>query len=262
MSSAVSRQDCTPWERLSAELDAWSSASQTATLWWRDDDAVAAGKKLDKLIELTASTGLLLAVIPSRAQVSLASRLNNCQDVYVAQHGYSHTNHAPRGQGKGAWELGLHREQACVMAELATGRQRLESLFGKLFLPVIVPPWNRLAAELLQPIADDMYRGISVFGAHDSSVDSCGLIVANAHCDPIRWKGGAAFAGESKTLAALVAHLEARRIGRADANEHTGFLTHHIDLDQQAWDFCERLVDVIDSHPAARWVSASAVFAA
>ena len=260
MSDSVAKQDNDLWSPLYKELDAWASANQLATFWWRDDDAVTPGQKLDRLVDLTRHAGLLLAVIPARAEAALASMLNDCAHVQVAQHGYAHTNHAPRGQGLGAWELGLHRGQAAVLADLATGRAQLEELFGSKFLPVIVPPWNRIAHDLFQPIASRGYRGISAFGPRESRSEQYGLIVANAHCDPIRWKTGAKFAGEGKTISQLVAHLEARRTGQVDINEHTGFLTHHIDLDSDGWEFCARFVAAIDSHPAAQWISAMSVF--
>ena len=260
MSDSAAKQDNDPWLPLTRELDAWASDNQLATLWWRDDDAVAAGPKLDKLIEITRSTGLLLAVIPAKAETSLSSRLADCQHVQVAQHGYSHTNHAPRGQGLGAWELGMHRGESAVLADLASGQEQLENLFGSAFLPVIVPPWNRISHELYQAIASRGYTGISAFGSPASDQQTYGLILANAHCDPIRWKTGARFAGVSKTISQLVTHLEARRTGQIDIHEHTGYLTHHIDLDSEGWAFSARLRTVIDSHPGAQWVSALSVF--
>ena len=260
MSDSAAKQDIDPWLPLTLELDAWASAGKLATLWWRDDDAVAAGAKLDKLVEITSSTGLLLAVIPARAETSLSSMLADCKHVQIAQHGYSHTNHAPRGQGLGAWELGLHRGQEAVLADLALGREQLEDLFESSFLPVIVPPWNRISHELFQAVASRGYTGISAFGSPASDQETYGLILANAHCDPIRWKTGARFAGVSKTISQLVTHLEARRTGQIDNHEHTGFLTHHIDLDSEGWEFSARLAAVIDSHPAAQWVSALSVF--
>lgn len=249
-----------PWLLLHAELDAWVLSNQQATLWWRDDDAIQPGPKLDRLIDLCSATGLLLAVIPAKASLSLATMLGSCPHVKVAQHGYAHINHAPRGQGLGAWELGLHRGEAAVLADIDAGRERLDELFGSIFLPVVVPPWNRIAPELLLPIAEREYLGVSAFGLCESSPGPKGLIVANAHCDPIRWKSGATFAGELKTITQLVAHLEARRLGRVDRDEHTGFLTHHIDLDSAGWNFCAGLSALIDSHPGAQWVSPAFVF--
>ncbi|MFK8080360.1 MAG: polysaccharide deacetylase family protein [Granulosicoccus sp.] len=254
-----------PWALLDAELAAWAAGTQVATMWWRDDDAVAPGQKLDKLVEMTRNTGLLLAVIPARAQEQLASMLAVSSHVQVAQHGYAHINHAPRGQGLGAWELGLHRGMDAVLSDLQAGRDRLEALFGTLFLPVVVPPWNRIAPELLEPIAASNYLGVSAFGPCESinapsGQASSSLIIANAHCDPIRWKSGAAFAGESKTILQLVAHLQARRSGLVSVSEHTGFLTHHIDLDNAGWAFCSRLTALVESHPGAQWVSPATVF--
>lgn len=255
-----SRDDNDPWLQLHAEFDLWEAKQQRASLWWRDDDAVAPGVKLSQLVELTSNAGLLLAVIPVNAQDSLAKELSRYPHVKVAQHGFAHINHAPRGQGLGAWELGLHRGEDAVLSDLATGRARLNALFGPTFIPVIVPPWNRIAPELLAPIASLGYQGVSAFGPREASSRPDGLIIANAHCDPIRWKSGATFAGEQKTITQLVEHLAARRCGRADVDEHTGFCTHHINLDSAGWKFCAQLASVIDAHAGAQWVSPTAVF--
>jgi len=260
MLPSVVKQCVDPWSQLEQELDEWVSSKCMATLWWRDDDAVKPGQKLDRLIELTSDAGLLLAVIPFRAAKSLARLLNGFPHVQIAQHGYAHENHAPRGQGSGAWELGMHRGETVVLNDLAKGRERLEELFGSAFIPVVVPPWNRIAPELLIPIAARGYKGVSAFGPANLSVTPSELIIANAHCDPIRWKNGAMFAGESKTISQLVAHLESRRCGQPGPDEHTGFLTHHIDLDGAGWEFCSRLLTVINEHPGARWISPTSVF--
>ena len=260
MTDSATGTSIDPWNLLHEELDAWVAAGKQATLWWRDDDAVAPGPRLDKLIELSGSAGLLLAVIPAHVSDNLATRLATSSHVYVAQHGYTHVNHAPRGQGLGAWELGLHRGEAAVLSDLATGRQQLTRLFNDSFLPVIVPPWNRIAPELLAPIYSCGYRGVSAFGANAGTEAPAGLVIANAHCDPIRWKSGASFAGEKKTILQLVSHLAARRCGDAKLHEHTGYLTHHIDLDSAGWAFSENLASVIDAHPGAQWVSPPDIF--
>jgi len=250
----------TIWAMLEAELSAWSAIGRSASFWWRDDDATASGPKLGQLISLTQSSGLLLAVIPNRLEKSLISALAEASHVRVAQHGYEHINHAPRGQGLGAWELGLHRGVDAVMSELDTGRECLQSHFGLQFLPVVVPPWNRIATELMQPIASRGYKGVSAFGPRTAVNTKPNLIITNAHCDPIRWKGEPKFRGLEKTITQLTEHLSARRTGLIDADEPTGFLTHHIDLDDAAWDFCARLVELIDQHSAAHWLPPQDVF--
>ena len=255
-----SRDD--PWALLDVEFEAWASVGQSASLWWRDDDAVKSGYKLDQLIDITSNAGLLLAVIPKHLKPSLVSALLDATHVNIAQHGYAHINHAQRGLGQGAWELGLHRGEAAVLADLDLGYERLREVFGPSFLPIVVPPWNRIAPELLNPIAARGYLGVSAFGARTSKNPAPGLLVVNAHCDPIRWKSGARFAGESKTIAQLIEHLQARRVGLVDADEPTGFLTHHIDLDSAGWGFCTRLAMMVEEHSGAQWVSPIDIFEA
>lgn len=249
-----------PWDRLSAELDAWAAINQVATFWWRDDDATIAGPKLDRLFDLTATAGLLLAVIPSRAQHCLASAVNTTDHVQVGQHGYSHTNYAERGQGNGAWELGLHREMAVVLSELEAGREHLETLFGQRFISVVIPPWNHIDPILFNPLAMRGFRGVSLFGSDGSSSLPKNFIQVNAHCDPIKWKNGARFTGQEKAVNQLITHLRARRTGAVAADEATGILTHHIDLDEASWEFCVRTEQILSHHCAARWCDASKLF--
>lgn len=242
-----------PWHTLNTELDAWSACGKAATLWWRDDDAVAPGPILDRLFAATETTGLLLAVIPANTGPTLASAVADAAHVVVAQHGYSHTNHAARGQGLGAWELGLHRAEQAVLDDLDAGRLRLEALFRDDFIPVIVPPWNRLDPALLAPIKARGFAGVSRFGPRAAGDHCADFATVNSHCDLIRWKTGATFKGEQKTINQLVEHLHARRNGTVDTSEPTGFLTHHIDMDEEGWLFSEQLVQCINRHPAAHW---------
>jgi len=254
--------DTDPWAALAAELDAWDAAGRIADLWWRDDDAAAVGPKLHKLFNVTATTGLLLAVIPARVEDGLKRSVDAAAHVRVGQHGYAHVNHAPRGQGLGAWELGLHRGEAAVLDDLAAGRERLEALFEARYLPVVVPPWNRIDPDLFPLLAARGYYGVSAFGPRQGALSPSDLVRVNAHCDPIRWKDAARFAGAPKALSDLCGHLAARRTSSVDPDEPTGFLTHHIDLDDAGWDFCARLVDTIERHPAALWRDPLDIFGA
>lgn len=253
-------KDSNPWVLLLEEFDAWDKLGRQAELWWRDDDAATPGPKLEQLLCVSAQAGLLLAVIPAKCDASLSSMLSRSPMVCIAQHGYAHINHAPRGRGLGAWELGLHRPVEVVLAELEKGRGKLETLFGSSFLSVVVPPWNRIDPLLFDPLAKLGYRAVSTFGARSSPQLAKGLVAVNAHCDPIRWKTGAKFGGELKTIKQLVEHLEAKRQGLVDAQEPSGFLTHHIDLDDEAWAFCQRLADLVDGHPGVRWVPPAEIF--
>ena len=243
-----------PWELLTAELDAWADNNQIATLWWRDDDAVAVGPKLDRLISTTENTGLLLAVIPANVEAELTSAVGDASHVKVAQHGYAHINHAKGvSSGGGAWELGLHRGEQILLNELEHGRQCLEEVCGDDFIPVIVPPWNRIDPRLFAALAARGFCGVSCFNPREKRILSDGFIIVNCHSDPIRWKAGGTFQGEGKTINQVVNHLQARRTGEVDASEPTGFLTHHKDLDEAGWVFSQQLEQHISQHPAAAW---------
>jgi hypothetical protein len=251
-----------PWYALDRELEAWRRVRRTATLWWRDDDATGPTAELGRLFAIThkAAAGLLLAVIPAPAEEELVEVVLEQEHVTVGQHGFAHVNHAPKGSGEGAWELGAHRPARIVFEDLVAGRERLEDMFGNRFLPVVVPPWNRIDPAVVRGLGRRGFIGLSAFGARQAESPARGIIEVNAHCDPIKWKGGARFAGEDKAIGALVEHLHARRTGAADAGEHTGILTHHLALNEEGWAFVEALGTWIAAHPAARWCEPAEAF--
>ena len=78
--------------------------------------------------------------------------------------------------------------------------------------------------------------------------------------DLIAWRAGRGFAGEETVLAAAVRHLAAKREGRADAAEATGWLSHHAVHDEAAWTFLERLFETARTAPGLRWRSAQELF--
>lgn len=256
--------DAAAWDGLVRELDAWAGAGRVATLWWRDDDAADAVPALDRLVALADrhAAPLTLATVPMPATEALARRVLQSGQVAVIQHGFAHANHAPRGQGLGAWELGLHRGLAAVEADLAAGADTLVRLFGDRFVPVVAPPWNRIAAAVVARLPALGYRGLTAGEPRVTAHPVDGLTQVNAHADPIRWKGGARFKGVAKSLGDLVEHLAARRAGTVDAEEPTGLLTHHLDTDDACWAYLDRLLATVTGHPAVRWLSAPVIWPA
>lgn len=250
----------TGWSDLRDELAAWQSLGRTATLWWRDDDAVAPTPALERLLELADKHGvpIALAVVPAQATEALATRLDGCNDhVCVLQHGFAHANHAPESEK--SMELGAHRPAAAVCEELAEGWARLTALFGGRALPVLVPPWNRIASELLPGLAGLGLRGLSTHGPR-AAPEAAGLAVCNSHVDVLRWRPTRGFLGEAATLDLLIGHLSARRQGQVDAAEPSGLLTHHLVMDVPAWEFLARLLAALDGLPSVRWVAAEEAF--
>ena len=239
------------------ELDAWHRAGLNASLWWRDDDASEPSVALDRLVYLseTFHAPCGLATIPVRAGNALAEFVDGSAYLWVLQHGYAHINHAPSGSG--AWELGLHRPKSVVLEELNDGMTRLRQLFHDRFIPVVVPPWNKMDAELMPYLPVMGYRGVSASYKKIRPVPPADLRVADAHCDLLKWKKGhtARFAGSEKCVANLVGHLKDKRLGLVDETEPTCILSHHLEMDDDAWNFMDGLLSVTSAHPAATWMS-------
>ncbi len=244
----------TGWENLEVELDAWEAQGKTATLWWRDDDAVCPTPQLERLVDLSGatSTPLALAVIPSPAEDSLSAYLSGHPLVCVIQHGYAHINHTDSEDKKS--ELGPERPADEILAELARGWGRLEGFKNR--LAVLVPPWNRINPELVSRLP---LLGLSTFGPRRGAEPAPGLIQVNTHADIMDWRKRR-FIGPEADLESIIKHLSGRREGAVDAAEPTGLLTHHKDHDEGAWEFLKNLMARIHGHPAAGWLSAKQVF--
>jgi len=249
------------WPDLAAELDAWGERGQRATLWWRDDDAVEPTPALDRLIGVSRAQGvpLMLAVVPARAGQPLADRLAEAEvECLPVQHGFAHISHAPNGDRK--WELGAHRPLATVLEELARGRARMDALFGSAWLPVLVPPWNRIAPVVVAQLGALGFTGLSAATPRPAPFAAPGVFQVNVHVDIMRWSTPRGFLGTGQALKRLVGYLRARRTGEADPAEPTGLLTHHLAHDEDAWEFLDQLLTALNRHPAVSFIHPRAVF--
>jgi hypothetical protein len=247
----------TGWHALDEELARWREAGREPALWWRDDDAADATPALDRLLDLhrAAKVPLALAIVPAHATPALADCLARAPGVDLLQHGYAHTNHAPESDKK--MELGLHRPAMFVLGELGTGRMALERLFGNRAMPVLVPPWNRIAPALVPTLPEVGYRGLSTFGIRRRARPVSGLLQVNTHVDLIDWRSRR-FVGEDAALAALEQALAASRAG---TDEPIGILSHHLAMDEGAWDFLNSLWEKMSSMPGLKMMPAHDLFA-
>jgi hypothetical protein len=247
------------WRALESELDRWAQSGRDATLWWRDDDAVASTPALDRLLQTARQPNgspvpLCLAVIPAQADGTLAACAAEHPQLSILQHGFAHRNHAPPDEKKA--ELGGHRPATAILDELANGRQRLQALFGDRFLPVLVPPWNRMAPAVRDGLFGIGLMNYSVYGPRAPEDGAA----TNTHADIIDWHHGRGFVGTAAALRLVTGHLAARREGRADPNEPTGLLTHHLVQDEAGWSFLTELVYRLNRQGAARWLAGTAIF--
>ncbi|UHC15776.1 glycosyl transferase family 28 [Methylobacterium currus] len=238
-------------------IDALARAGEegrTITLWWRDDDAVAHTPALDRLLALAARAGwpVALAAVPARAEPSLAARVADEPGVDLLVHGLAHTNHAPAEAKKA--EFGPHRPLAVMQADAAAALALAKSRLGPRLLPVLVPPWNRIAPDLPATLPALSYHGVS---AARPLPPVPGLAQAHAALDPVAWRSGGGLADP--------AVLVARAAQAVTEGGPIGLLTHHLVQDEATWRFCERLLDLLACHAAKcralRLSRAAALFA-
>jgi peptidoglycan/xylan/chitin deacetylase (PgdA/CDA1 family) len=245
-----------PWAAIEQELARWRDEDREALLWWRDDDAAEATRELDRLLDLQRAhdVPLALAVVPAKATPALAARLGAAAGIDLLQHGYAHTNHAPATDKK--QELGAHRPAMVVLGELGTGRMALEQLFGPRALPVLVPPWNRIAPGLVPALPEIGYRGLSTFGSRKRVSPVSGLLQVNTHIDLIDWKARR-FAGAEILTATFARALGAAR----PTGEPVGLLSHHLAMDEAAWSFLQSFWGAVKGMPGVKIATAHDLFA-
>lgn len=241
--------DAEAWQALATELDRWGQRGECAVFWLRDDDALKPSSPLDRLLGLTGrfNVPVTLAVIPHETGMALARRLDESPQASVALHGWSHTNHAPEGQKK--QELGLFRPIEVIMEELRAGADKLSHLHGDRFVPMLVPPWNRIDDALLAQLGAIGICALSVFGPERPGP----VPVINTHVDVIDWKITRGGRQDSILIGEILARLA--QIEMADRT--VGILTHHLDHDAQVWRFLEQLFEMTSRHPACHWAPVS-----
>jgi hypothetical protein len=241
--------DARIWRPVLDILDEWRSAGLRAPLWLRDDDAVAPSPALDRLASLTESFGipLALAIVPAPAGTALAARLELWPRVTPIVHGWAHRNHAPSGEKK--QEFGSHRPLEVMENELSSGLQKMKVLFGDRLKPMFVPPWNRIAPQLAQRLGAIGYKALSSFGRTTAGAEASGIPVINTHVDLIDFKGTRCCRDHRELAEGLAGTL---RHSLDHGHYPVGVLSHHLVLDNAAFEFLEQLFAVASS---AQWLA-------
>ncbi len=223
------------WAPLQTELALWRAQARVLPIWWRDDDCIDVTPALAHLTALARDLSLPvhLAVVPQPATAALAEYCRGNDAVVPVVHGWAHANNAPAGQKKA--EFGHPRADAAT--ESAEALRVMRELFGASLLPMFVPPWNRIAADLPETLAAQGYVAVSTYLPRAARLAAPGLVQINTHMDPISWKYNKALVAPEDQISALVCLLQNRRCGRTDNAEPLGFLTHHLVQNGEVWDF-------------------------
>ena len=77
-------------------------------------------------------------------------------------------------------------------------------------MPALVPPWNRIAADLVPSLPGAGFTGLSTFGPRRAAEAAPGLRRVNTHLDLVVWRDG----GRPLDLAAAVERLAATGASR------------------------------------------------
>lgn len=210
-------------------------------LWLRDDDVTVPSSALDRLLQIAENhrIPLTLAAIPLGSDQQLAERLAVAISVSIVVHGWSHSNQA--GPGEKPQELGAHRPTAVVLDELKQGFTRLQGLVPNQFVPVLVPPWNRIDCKVVAGLPALGFRGLSVFGPAKPAP----LAVVNTHVDLMDWRGTRGGRASDDLFAEILA--------ASMQTTPVGILSHHLVHDAQAWRFLDQLFDLTANHPGCIW---------
>lgn len=241
------------WTELTRELALWQDEGLRLPLWWRDDDAVADTAALSQLTTLSETLDLPvhLAVIPAHIDDSLPPRVAGTRQLIPLVHGWAHDNHAPAGDKKA--EFGAHRSLPDMVQDCRMGLMKLRFRFGPRLLPIFVPPWNRIAPELIPELAPAGFTALSTFTPRARALAAPSLVQINTHLDPIDWRGDRSLADPARLIAQVASDLANRRAGRTDPDEPYGILTHHLVHDTAIWRFTEDLLCRLLDGPAFAW---------
>ncbi len=241
------------WQPLHHEFAQWRASGLRLPVWWRDDDAITVTPQLNQLVDLSERIGLPvhLAVIPRDADAKLAERVLGTPALIPVVHGWAHQNHAPQGEKKA--EFRAHRPVSACIKDAATGLSRLRGMFGQQLVPMFVPPWNRIAPDVSNRLADVGYTMLSTATPRATREQAPGLEQINTHLDPIDWRGTRGVIDPDLLVTRTAELLKDRREGRADNTEPFGILTHHLVHDPDIWSFTQALLDTLLDGPGYAW---------
>jgi hypothetical protein len=246
-------EPCSERQRLLTLLDQAQARSRRIAFWWRDDDAETVTPALERLLALADrhSLPLALAVIPEGATLALAERLSREPRLAVLQHGWQHRNHSQPDQRK--MEFGDHRPAEIMREELRLGFERLSGMFQVRFVPILVPPWNRIGSRAAEGLRAIGFAGLSTIGPAGPPEPRS----INTHVDIFAWKPVRRPLTRTELYALVRREVERRLAG---SEEPVGILTHHLVHDDASWALLDGVLSDLAHHPAASWPSVPDLF--
>lgn len=221
-------------------------AGRQATVFLRADDIAIPSASQNRLLEtfIRHQAPLCPAVVPTwmtpaRWQEIGALVGHHHQLFAWHQHGWNHRNHQFQGK-KQEFGSGLSGAEKARM--IAAGRARLTAILGDHFLPVFTPPWNRVDLETLQALREQGFGAISRYRG-DKLAPPPGLPDIFANVDLHTRKEASGELAWQGVFAELTQALEEGRVG---------LMLHHQRMNQAAFIFLERVLELLQAEPGLR----------
>ena len=141
------------------------------------------------------SQPLALAVIPAEMAPALAGLSRRPAGSTCCSMAMPIATTSRRRPRRRSWAPPVPLLRCCE--ELGRGARLLAAAFGTQALPVLVPPWNRIAEPVIDLLAGEGYRGLSTQGFQPPEAASWrrGILQVNTHVDIVDWRGGRGFIG-------------------------------------------------------------------
>jgi len=263
-----------PWNDVSRELGRWADLGLRTSFWIRDDDASEMTAALARLrgVAQQHDINIGLAVIPGKIQRSLLDALAaSTRMFYPMCHGWMHADYGTPGKPE---EFGSRRPFAALRSDATLAYRTFSDHFGKTDV-IFVPPYNRIAAQLVQALPDIGFAAVSAWpGFHERAIlrlDSrlpwmpavkmrrhVSIPRLDVHVDVIDWKRGTARDAVS-VAAQVVGQLRLRRRGYLPVNYPIGILTHHLVHDEPIWALCDDLLSFFKAQDTVDFVAAGSL---
>lgn len=239
----VSNQASLLWQEIPADIferiTGLLNDHPTATIFFRADDVAIPSAKQTRLLQTFINNNIPLcpAVVPAWISTArweaICSVVRNHQHLFAwHQHGWNHLNHQASGKKQ---EFGSDLPQGRKHAVLLRGRQKLETLLGRYFVPVFTPPWNRVDVETMTTLKELEFIGISRY-RDDKLPALSDLPDIPCNVDLHTRKEATSAEGWEALLQELSTALGHGRVG---------FMIHHQRMNTNAFLFLDRLLELL-----------------
>lgn len=206
----------------------------------RNDDFGWEEPRFLRLYELCAQAAFTLsaAAIPEECRDLDSWQFEDAKYLELTLHGYAHRNHQLEGK-KG--EFMDARPLETALTELSIGHKFLQERYPDLYVPVFIPPWNRVSDEIVEKLSSVGCKALSRFGANRINQK---FPEFNAQIDLHTRKDGG-YASVEGVLADMENAWEAQAEGEP---RFVGLMLHHGKMQDADYSFLAKLFEAFKGH--------------